>query len=308
MVLSIHRLLAFAGLAALIHGCSDMEAEPIKPSDDDLPAPGAVGEACLVSGENNPLFSSHQIFEDTLETGAFEQCESGICMMNHFQGRVSCPLGQAAPAACSGPSDASCGAGAACVAAVTIPIYCDPDAPAVEAQCPGVGDVCNPQRRSCECTDDAHCPTGTACDLVAKECKQYVCHQAGNCQSAGAGEGENAGKSCCVPGTDTPVVGPVCGQCAEGSKRDAEDSAYCTCRCGAADGAPADDDAVYCACPDDFECVELRPYLGLDVADTGKYCMKAGTKLLSEVALDEQCGEVSGHFEPGVCAGTAAGQ
>ncbi|WP_437296459.1 hypothetical protein [Sorangium sp. So ce426] len=296
---------AIAGGAALasaliLAGCKDITVEPITPilqqSVDAVP--GEIGDPCVPPDEGDPRFSGFAVSENVIYDH-HDQCISGICLVNHFQGRVSCPLGQAAPAPCAGPGDSSCGAAGSCVAAGAAGPYCDPQAPDGGAsQC--ASGVCNAQRGSCECTADAQCPAGTACDPGSRQCRQYVCHEEGSCQTAGASDAENEGKSCCALGSDVPVSAPVCGQCAGDSGRRAEEAVFCSCRCGPAEGAP-DDGAEYCACPSGFECTEIRPYVGIgDVGSAGKYCIKQGT----EFAGADQCGEVSGH-SGGSCHGTS---
>src|SRR6185295_15461822 len=75
---------------------------------------GGVGDPCTPEDEYNPEFAGFKVTEENIESRSF-QCATRICLVNHFQGRVSCPLGQAAPKACSGPSDTSCGDGIDCV-------------------------------------------------------------------------------------------------------------------------------------------------------------------------------------------------
>jgi hypothetical protein len=198
-----------------------------------LSAPPTVGAPCTPSLESDPAFAGFRITEETIEVGAPE-CGVGVCLVNHFQGRVSCPLGQPTP-------------------------------------------------------DPAQPETG--------------------CQEPGASPQGNAGKTCCSPGSTSPVETPVCGQCVgtfEASTRDAENAVYCTCRCGVAEGEPPEPDYPFCACPDGFECSEIRKYLGVgDPTLTGKYCIKAGTAYDPN---EDQCGQVDGTWQPGQCAGVGTGQ
>src|SRR5262245_32138904 len=73
---------------------------------------GGVGDPCTPEDEYNPQFSGFAMAEEYIESRSF-QCETRICLVNHFQGRVSCPLGQAAATITdcggpSGPNDALC--------------------------------------------------------------------------------------------------------------------------------------------------------------------------------------------------------
>jgi hypothetical protein len=54
---------------------------------------GAIGEACIPSNEAVPTFSGSDSDEVSVEIGS-RQCSSGLCLSNHFGGRVTCPYGQ----------------------------------------------------------------------------------------------------------------------------------------------------------------------------------------------------------------------
>ena len=55
--------------------------------------PGGVGDPCTPEDEYQQGFSGFQKTETNVESRSF-QCETRICLVNHFQGRVSCRLGQ----------------------------------------------------------------------------------------------------------------------------------------------------------------------------------------------------------------------
>ena len=57
------------------------------------PAQG-VGDPCIPEDEYSPTFSGFSVSEVSTESRSF-QCQSRLCLVNHFQGRVSCPYGQA---------------------------------------------------------------------------------------------------------------------------------------------------------------------------------------------------------------------
>jgi hypothetical protein len=215
--------------AVIGYGCKDLPAETIAPTPDaGLPA-DAIGTMCVPSSEANPAYPGSKVEILEIESH-FDACASGVCLVNHFQGRVSCPLGQAAPAACAHPVDGGCASA--------------------------------------------------------------------SCQTASASDAENAGKSCCAEGSDLLVSTPVCGQCAG---RSAAQSAYCSCRCGPADGDPAADGGTYCACPDGFACTPLVLYVGIPDPNAGKYCIKQGTAYTGP----DQCGTVRGYFDRSSCSGDA---
>jgi hypothetical protein len=56
-----------------------------------------VGDACTPGDEAQPGFFGFGADEVSVE-GVNPDCGRGVCLINHFQGRVSCPYGQADPA------------------------------------------------------------------------------------------------------------------------------------------------------------------------------------------------------------------
>src|SRR6266571_3397329 len=70
-------------------------------------ASGGVGDPCIPEDEYNPDFAGFKVTEENIESRSF-QCQTRICLVNHFQGRVTCPLGQAPPVGCTGLMDNSC--------------------------------------------------------------------------------------------------------------------------------------------------------------------------------------------------------
>ena len=64
---------------------------------------GGVGDPCIPEDEYQSSFSGYSVEETNVESRSF-QCETRVCLVNHFQGRVSCPYGQldADKAGCNG--------------------------------------------------------------------------------------------------------------------------------------------------------------------------------------------------------------
>lgn len=58
-------------------------------------APGGVGDPCVPEDEYQQTFNGFQVTEVNVESRSF-QCETRLCLVNHFQGRVSCSPGQTA--------------------------------------------------------------------------------------------------------------------------------------------------------------------------------------------------------------------
>ncbi len=54
---------------------------------------GGVGDPCIPEDEYQADFAGYGIGEVNIESRSF-QCETRLCLVNHFEGRVSCPYGQ----------------------------------------------------------------------------------------------------------------------------------------------------------------------------------------------------------------------
>lgn len=53
---------------------------------------GGVGDPCIPEDEYQKGFSGFSVEEVNVESRSF-QCTTRVCLVNHFQGRVSCPYG-----------------------------------------------------------------------------------------------------------------------------------------------------------------------------------------------------------------------
>src|SRR6185503_17691951 len=186
---------------------------------------GGVGDPCTPEDEYDSQFAGFKVTEENIESRSF-QCSTRICLVNHFQGRVSCPLGQPGVDVAGSPRK-SCNAdgsgcdaakGEKCLESATLAPDCDPKD---KNSCAGVtGTHCDEKKKICVCTSGGTTPPGFFCgkDSILKN---FVCH---------------------IPGTDNPVEAPVCGQCSKAKNRNAEQAVYCSCRCGVAEGEPDDPD------------------------------------------------------------------
>jgi hypothetical protein len=96
----------------------------------------AVGAPCVPSTEEDPLISGFDVSEVNLDSKN-SACASGVCLVNHFQGRVTCPDGQSASG--QGPDGApGCRAPGSCdPVTVQVPPQCTdrPAAAAVYCSC-----------------------------------------------------------------------------------------------------------------------------------------------------------------------------
>jgi len=54
---------------------------------------GGIGDPCIPEDEYKTDFAGFKVTEENIESRSF-QCQTRICLVNHFQGRVSCPYGQ----------------------------------------------------------------------------------------------------------------------------------------------------------------------------------------------------------------------
>jgi hypothetical protein len=61
-------------------------------------APTGIGDPCVPEQEYQPDFLGFNFHEVSTESASF-QCMTRLCLVNHFQGRVSCPYGQNADGA-----------------------------------------------------------------------------------------------------------------------------------------------------------------------------------------------------------------
>ena len=118
------------------------------------PGPGAIGTPCLPQTELDPGHYGFAMSQVTLEFGSPE-CNSNLCLVNHFQGRASCPYGQAQADLETAPQCFLPGSDEA----VTVPV-----APQLMTRRAEEHVVC-----SCRCDGPGPgpfctCPTGTQCE------------------------------------------------------------------------------------------------------------------------------------------------
>ena len=154
-----------------------------------------VGDPCVPEQEYAPDFLGFDFHEVNIESKSF-QCQTRLCLVNHFQGRVSCPYGQNGSATgafaqsggtftCDGKNGGPSAKTQCCTPGVNQPVISDQDLAAggtpSHSQVPG---NCSDRTAdkavycSCRCantdgkTDDGAnycaCPDGYSCDqLVA---------------------------------------------------------------------------------------------------------------------------------------------
>jgi hypothetical protein len=277
---------------------------------------GGVGDPCIPEDEYLENFAGFKLTEENVESRSF-QCQTRICLVNHFQGRVSCPTGQGERTQCRQDSECDTGAGEKCTAAGVLIKDCDPtpcnEEGADPNNCNGdgganpacFGRVCDQEGNFCRCQGDNDCPE----TLGYRCCQDDSCGERRNLCTIDICSIPGDDNRCYVPGTDIPIAVPVCAQCAKESVRDADpespDAVYCSCRCGPPEEnpSPADENFNFCDCPEGFVCEEIRKNVGLgDAQLAGKYCVRQDTTFIDEARAN--CGTVQGYWGP-QCSGTA---
>ena len=259
---------------------------------------GGVGDPCIPEDEYRENFAGFQLQEENIESRSF-QCQTRICLVNHFQGRVSCPGGQDQPKICS--NGETCDNGETCEPAGVIITDCDPTSCDEEGANPNNcnagdgsnaacgGNVCDQEGRFCRCSS-GQCPDNYFCQGDESEPNAFLCNI--SVCSPGPNENPDEEENCFIPGTEIPVAVEVCSQCATDSNRNADNSVYCSCRCGppSVGASEADDSFNFCECPEGFACSEIRPSLGLgDPNIAGSYCIRVGTEF-DDTQATAQCG------------------
>lgn len=152
---------------------------------------GGVGDPCIPEDEYTSKFSGFGEAEANVESRSF-QCETRVCIANHFRGRVSCPYGQTeevakalengqavpdTPGACYVPSSDT---------PVTVPVA--PQALKRRAQ----------DTVYCSCRCEGPDKTASYCDCPSGySCLPLV-------PDLGLGQAQLVGKYCIKNGTDYP--------------------------------------------------------------------------------------------------------
>ncbi len=190
---------------------------------------GGVGDPCTPEDEYLQTFSGFAPTEVNLESRSF-QCETRVCLVNHFRGRVSCPLGQTTATATAEGDKVETNLPEAC----RIPGSSNPVKVAVNPQC-GTRTADRAVYCSCRCAgpggvkDDGgsycDCPDGYAC----QEFKEL-----GVGAAIGVGQGQLAGSYCVKD--NTQYIPSDCSQGQDVSQ--AEDPCLNTGNCGGVTANP----------------------------------------------------------------------
>jgi hypothetical protein len=144
---------------------------------------GGVGEPCTPEDEYQEDFNGFAVTEVNVESRSF-QCETRVCLVNHFQGRVSCPYGQTAEEAATNPKCFIPGSQDPIKVAVDPQLVRRKTVETVYCSCRCDGPQSN--ARYCEC------PSGYGCVKLVDDIKK--------------GGGQLAGSYCIKDGTE--LTGP----------------------------------------------------------------------------------------------------
>jgi hypothetical protein len=156
--------------------------------------PGGIGDPCIPEDEYRSGFSGYSKDEVNVESRSF-QCETRVCLVNKFQGRVSCKYGQdAANGGCKTPDESN---------PIEVPVD-----PQLEDRRPDQAVYC-----SCRCRGPqsnapyCECPDGFSCiDLI---------------DDIGLGNKQLAGGYCVKDGTEKESDDILDTRCENGSCGDA---------------------------------------------------------------------------------------
>ena len=119
-----------------------------------------VGDPCIPEDEYRDGFSGFALSEVNTESKSF-QCQSRLCLVNHFQGRVSCPYGQSSDAAERDPQCLLPGSSVPVTVPVNAQLLDRRVEQAVYCSCRCAGP--DPTARYCEC------PSGFSCSPVVPD-------------------------------------------------------------------------------------------------------------------------------------------
>ena len=158
-----------------------------------------VGDPCVPEEEYLDTFSGFSAEEAVAETRSL-QCETRVCLVNHFQGRVSCPYGQTAQQTANG---------ARCV----VPGGATP-----------VREEVSPQLLARRADDAVYC--SCRCDGPDKSARYCECPTGFSCEQVipklGIGKEQLAGSYCIREGTRYNRTSTNFGELCDPSKKNCE--------------------------------------------------------------------------------------
>ena len=84
-------------------------------------APTGIGDPCTPEQEYDPQFAGFNFHEVSTESKSF-QCMTRTCLVNHFQGRVSCQYGQNADGSPRSHTKPECQSAGCCTPGIALPV------------------------------------------------------------------------------------------------------------------------------------------------------------------------------------------
>jgi len=177
---------------------------------------GGIGDPCVPEDEFYQDMGGYSLGEVDVETRSF-QCESRVCLVNHFQGRVTCPYGQTtadlalpgtAPERCRIPH--STGENPADQVIVPVPAWNTRRPPESAVYCSCRCNGADPDARYCECPRGYSCePIVPTIGLASRELEGSYCIKTGTRFEPGLGAAiscrEDPTNPSCGP---SPLVNP----------------------------------------------------------------------------------------------------
>ncbi len=165
---------------------------------------GGVGDPCTPEDEYQSTFSGFDVGEVNVESRSY-QCETRVCLVNHFQGRTTCPYGQAEGDITNAPDQLGCPPDATCDPNVQGKIHWSAD----NHRChiPGTKETIqvpvDPQFVKRQTDTAVYC--SCRCDGPDPNAKYCQCPSGFSCtplvQDLGLGSGQLAGSYCVKDGT-----------------------------------------------------------------------------------------------------------
>ena len=263
-------------------------------------APGCgatgVGDPCTPDEEYDPTFQGFSLSDVSVESKSYV-CLTRLCLVNHFQGRVTCPYGQTGVFCCPGgvcPTPLTAATPAATLSTSTPPVWtCAGGLTPTAYQVPGApgSPAADPSSQQLPSQYGCAIPGSVAVNGVIPPNQQIT---ATNVSVAGSAAGV--------------VPAQVTGEGA--ANRTANQAVYCSCRCANVSGN-TDDGGNYCACPENYTCQQLVTQISdTDTGLTGGYCVLGGaagssntTEYNPSLATNEVCSPtVTQSGQPGYCA------
>lgn len=158
-----------------------------------------IGDPCVPEQEYVTSFTGFDKNEVSVEPNSF-QCQTRLCLVNHFQGRVTCPYGQN-PDGTPVPGTQSCTQGNASPAGCCIPGFSQ----AVDGKDPSTGMYLNPKYDSTTGFGEAAVPPNCA-DRTADKAVYCSCR----CANVNGQTNDGANYCTCPSGFScTQLVSPI---------------------------------------------------------------------------------------------------